>query len=56
MSIQKLGQSVINIKTAVLWDVMLCSLVGGYQCSVFRSVGANILEVSTASFFMVEQI
>jgi len=36
MSIPKLEQSVINIKTVVLWDVMLCSLVGGCQRSVFR--------------------
>jgi len=36
MSIPKPEQSVINIKTVVLWDVMLCSLVDGCQCSVFR--------------------
>ena len=55
MSIPKLEQSVINIKTVVLWDVM-CSLAGGCQCSVFRYTSANILEVVTASSFMVEQI
>jgi hypothetical protein len=33
MSNPKLEQSVINIKTVVLWDVMLHSLVGGCQCS-----------------------
>lgn len=55
MSIPKLEQSVINIKTGVLWDVMLCSLVGECQCSIFCQVSANILKVPTASF-MVEQI